>query len=122
MRAWLRRGLTCHPNTVRNRVMAGVYRAEKIDTENGPTWMIECDSLNTGDSKEVSGSDGPVGEPEPPLRGGSLPLPGLKHWGLRKRLSQKELARRAGLANHHLYKSESGKRGCNPETAQLLAA
>jgi transcriptional regulator with XRE-family HTH domain len=76
----------------------------------------------TGDSQEeVSGRDGPVGEPEPPLRGGSLPLPGLKHWRLRKRLSQKELARRAGLASHHLYKIESGKRGCNPETAQFLA-
>ena len=48
-----------------------------------------------------------------------MPLPGLKHWRLRKRLSQKELARRAGLASHHLYKIESGKRGCNPETAQL---
>ena len=50
-----------------------------------------------------------------------MPLPGLKHWRLRKRLSQKELARRAGLASHHLYKIEAGKRGCNPETAQLLA-
>src|SRR5829696_685263 len=75
----------------------------------------------TGDSQEVSGRDGPVGEPIPPLRGGSLPLPGLKHWRLRKRLSQKELARRTGLASHHLYKIESGRRGCNPETAQLLA-
>jgi transcriptional regulator with XRE-family HTH domain len=75
----------------------------------------------TADSQDVSGSDGPLGEPEPLLRGGSLPLPGLKHWRLRKRLSQKELARRAGLASHHLYKIESGRRGCNPETAQLLA-
>ena len=50
-----------------------------------------------------------------------MPLPGLKHWRLRKRLSQKELARRAGLTSHHLYKIETGKRGCNPETAQLLA-
>ena len=76
----------------------------------------------TDDSQEeVPRSDGPVGEPEPPLRGGSLPLPGLKHWRLRKRLSQKELAPRAGLASHHLYKIESGRRGCNPETAQLLA-
>jgi transcriptional regulator with XRE-family HTH domain len=50
-----------------------------------------------------------------------LPLPGLKHWRLRKRLSQKELARRVSLASHHLYKIESGRRGCNPETAQLLA-
>jgi hypothetical protein len=50
----------------------------------------------TGDSQEFSGRDGPVGEPIPPLRGRSLPLPGLKHLRLRKRLSQKELARRAG--------------------------
>ena len=74
-----------------------------------------------GDSQEFSGRDGPVDGPEPPLRGGSLPLPGLKHWRLRKRLSQKELARRAGLTSHHLYKIETGRRGCNPETAQLLA-
>ena len=50
-----------------------------------------------------------------------MPLPGLKHWRLRKRLSQKELARRAGLTSDHLFKIESGRRGCNPETAQLLA-
>jgi len=37
--------LDCHPNTVRNRVKAGMYRAEKVHTENGPTWMIERDSL-----------------------------------------------------------------------------
>jgi hypothetical protein len=37
--------LGCHPNTVRNRVKAGMYRAEKFHTENGPTWMIERDSL-----------------------------------------------------------------------------
>ena len=75
----------------------------------------------TSDAQEVSDRNGPVGEPEPPLRGGSLPLPGLKHWRLRKRLSQKELARRAGLTSDHLFKIESGRRGCNPETAQLLA-
>ena len=70
MPAWPRRGLARHPNTVSNRVMAGVYRAEKIDTHDGPTWMIESDSLTTtGDSKQVSGSDGPVREPEPLLRG-----------------------------------------------------
>jgi transcriptional regulator with XRE-family HTH domain len=113
--------LGLHPNTVRHRVMAGMYHAEKVPTENGPTWMIERDSLTTGDSKEVSGSDGLLGEPVPPLRGGSLPLPGLKHWRLRKRLSQKELARRAGLTNYYVYNTESGRRGCNPETAQLLA-
>jgi transcriptional regulator with XRE-family HTH domain len=74
----------------------------------------------TGDFRE-SGRDGALGEVEPALRGGGLPLPGLKHWRLRRRLSQKELARRADLANDHLFKIESGRRGCNPETAQLLA-
>jgi hypothetical protein len=39
--------LSCHPNTVRSRVKAGMYRAEKVHTENGPTWMIERDSLTT---------------------------------------------------------------------------
>lgn len=37
--------LGCHPNTVRSRVKAGMYRAEKFHTENGPTWMIERGSL-----------------------------------------------------------------------------
>ncbi len=37
--------LGVHPNTVRNRVKAGVYKAEKIFTENGFTWMLDPDSL-----------------------------------------------------------------------------
>jgi hypothetical protein len=37
--------LGVHYNTVRNRINAGMYRAEKVHTENGPTWMIERDSL-----------------------------------------------------------------------------
>ena len=37
--------LGVHYNTVRNRIKAGLYRAEKVHTENGPTWMIERDSL-----------------------------------------------------------------------------
>jgi hypothetical protein len=39
--------LNVHPNTVRNRVKAGIYRAEKCITERGPTWMIDRDSLTT---------------------------------------------------------------------------
>jgi len=113
--------LGCHRNTVRSRLKAGMYRAEKIDMENGLTWMIERESLTTGDSQEVSGRDDPVGEPEPALRGGGLPLPGLKHWRMRKGLSQAELARRADLSSDYLFKVESGRRGCNPESAELLA-
>jgi transcriptional regulator with XRE-family HTH domain len=113
--------LGCHPNTVRSRLKAGMYRAEKIDTENGLTWMIERDSLSTGDPEEVSGSDGPAGEPEPPVKGGGLPLPGLKHWRMRKGISQAELARRADLSSDYLFKVESGRRACRPEAAELLA-
>ena len=113
--------LGCHPNTVRSRLKAGMYRAEKIPTENGLTWMIERESLTTGDPKEVSGRDGPVGEPEPPVRGGGLPLPGLRHWRLRKGISQADLARRAGLGSDYLFRVESGRRACRPQAAELLA-
>jgi hypothetical protein len=37
--------LGVHPNTVRGRVKAGVYDAEKVATEHGLTWMIDHDSL-----------------------------------------------------------------------------
>jgi hypothetical protein len=37
--------LGVHPNTVRSRVKAGVYDAEKVATEHGLTWMIDPDSL-----------------------------------------------------------------------------
>jgi Helix-turn-helix domain len=113
--------LGCHFNTVRSRVMAGMDIAEKIDTQHGLTWMIERESLTTEDSKDVSGGDGPPGEPEPPVRGGGLPLPGLKHWRLRKGITQAELARRAGPSSDYLFKVESGRRACRPQAAELLA-
>jgi len=37
--------LKVHPNTVRSRVKAGLYDAEKVFTENGFTWMGDRDSL-----------------------------------------------------------------------------
>ncbi len=37
--------LGVHPNTVRGRVKAGLYDAEKVATEHGLTWMIDPDSL-----------------------------------------------------------------------------
>ena len=45
----------------------------------------------------TDGSQGPgreraVGEPEPVIRGGGFRLPGLKHWRLRRELSQRDLA------------------------------
>ena len=69
-----------------------------------------------------SGDERAVGEPEPALRGGGLPLPSLKRWRLRRGLSRAELARRADLTHDYLFRVESGRRGCNPEAAHELAA
>jgi transcriptional regulator with XRE-family HTH domain len=74
----------------------------------------------TGDFRE-SGRDGALGEVEPALRGGGLPLPGLKRWRLRRGLTQRDLALKAELTQDHLWKIESGRRGCNPSVAQHLA-
>ena len=70
------------------------------------------------DTQEVSDGNGPVGEPEPALRGGGLPLPGLRHWRKRRGMSQAELARRADLSSDYLFKIESGRRACRPETGR----
>src|SRR5215211_1776618 len=74
----------------------------------------------------TEGSQGPdrdraLGEPEPAIRRGGLPLPGLKHWRLSRGLSQAKLARRADLTVDYLSKVESGRRGCNPSIPQHLA-
>jgi DNA-binding PucR family transcriptional regulator len=37
--------LGVHPNTIRNRVKAGIYDAQKVVTENGQTWMITRNSI-----------------------------------------------------------------------------
>ena len=34
-----------HKNTVRNRIKAGIYKAEKVVTKRGPTYLIERQSL-----------------------------------------------------------------------------
>jgi transcriptional regulator with XRE-family HTH domain len=73
------------------------------------------------EGSQGSGSDRAVGEPEPAIKRGGLPLPGLKHLRLRRGLSQAKLARRADLTVDYLSKIESGRRGCNPTIAQHLA-
>jgi excisionase family DNA binding protein len=39
--------LGVHKNTVRNRIKNGLYRAEMVQTERGPTYLIERESLLT---------------------------------------------------------------------------
>ena len=60
---------------------------------------MAADFRDAGGDGEVGG---PVGGPETALRGGGLPLPGLKHWRLRKGMSQTELARRAELKDGYV--------------------
>ena len=42
--------LGVHKNTIRNRIKDGTYKAEKVITERGHTWLIEKDSLFDGDN------------------------------------------------------------------------
>src|SRR5919107_388204 len=49
-----------------------------------------------------SGDDRAGREVAPPRRGGGLRLPGLKHWRRRRGFTQRELARRADLAEGYL--------------------
>ncbi len=42
--------LGVHKNTIRNRIKDGTYKAEKVITERGHTWLIERDSLFDGDN------------------------------------------------------------------------
>jgi hypothetical protein len=46
--------LGVHPNTVRTRVKDGTYRAEKVFTERGETWMLDRDSLITNTPTRAS--------------------------------------------------------------------
>jgi excisionase family DNA binding protein len=50
--------LGVHRDTVRSRIKAGVYDAEKVVTERGPRWMIDRDSLTTNT---------PQSAPQPPV-------------------------------------------------------
>lgn len=74
--------LGCHPNTVRSHVKAGVYRAEKVHTENGPTWMIERDSLTT---------NAPTSAPQQPTSG----VPAAQQEAIQELV--RTIAREAGL-------------------------
>ena len=50
-----------------------------------------------------------------------LLLPGLKRWRIRRGLTQRQLAERAGARLQYVQRVEQGKRGCNPLVAQKIA-
>jgi excisionase family DNA binding protein len=57
--------LGVHKNTVRNRIKDGSYRAEMVQTERGPTYLIERESLLTNLTTNTlsSASQGLVSQP-----------------------------------------------------------
>ncbi len=63
--------LNCHPNTVRNRIKSRVYRADKVITEHGETYLIPRSEL----SKELTTNN--VVAPTPP-QSPSHPLPDVR--------------------------------------------
>lgn len=63
--------LNCHPNTVRNRIKAGVYEADKVQTEHGETYLIPRSEL-VGDSTTNSLVDPTQPQPVP------TPLPDVR--------------------------------------------
>jgi transcriptional regulator with XRE-family HTH domain len=50
-----------------------------------------------------------------------LLLPGLKRWRIRRGLTQRQLAERAGARLQYVQRVEQVKRGCNPVVAQKMA-
>jgi transcriptional regulator with XRE-family HTH domain len=70
----------------------------------------------------VSGDDGAGREIAPRFtKHGGYRLPGLKHWRLRRGLSQVDLAQRTDQVPSQLSKIELVQRGCNPALAKRLA-
>jgi hypothetical protein len=49
--------LSVHPNTVRNRINKGIYKAEKVITSHGPTYFIQRESLANRPTNSSSTKD-----------------------------------------------------------------
>ncbi len=63
--------LNCHPNTVRNRIKAGKYEADRIQTEHGETYLIprsELSKASTTNSLVGPTQPHPVPTPLPDVR------------------------------------------------------
>jgi hypothetical protein len=74
--------LGVHRNTVYSRVRARMYKAEKVLTERGPTWMIDRDSLTTNATTSA---------PQQPVSG----VPAIQQEALQELARQ--IVREAGL-------------------------
>jgi excisionase family DNA binding protein len=59
--------LNVHPNTVRNRIKAGAYKAEKAVTEHGETYLIPRSELERDSPTNNLSTPSPLQEPSQPL-------------------------------------------------------
>ena len=59
--------LNCHPNTVRNRIKSGAYRADKVITEYGETYLIPRSELSEASTANSLVSSPPSQNPLQPL-------------------------------------------------------
>ncbi len=59
--------LNVHPNTVRNRIKAGTYQAEKVVTENGETYLIPRSELSQVSTTNSLVTPSPAQLPSQPL-------------------------------------------------------
>ena len=59
--------LNCHPNTVRNRIKSGAYRADKVITEHGETYLIPRSELSRDSTTNSVVSPPPSQLPPQPL-------------------------------------------------------
>jgi transcriptional regulator with XRE-family HTH domain len=84
--------------------------------------LYEEEGRRVSEGSKVSGEDGAGRKLAPRFsKHGGYRLPGLKHWRLRRGLSQVDLAQRTEQAPSQLSKIELVQRGCNPALAQRLA-
>ena len=104
--------LKVHHNTVRNRIKAGKYQAEKVVTENGETYLIPRSEL----SKDLTTNN--VVTPTPP-QSPSQPLPDVRE---AMRAMLEPFVRELGDVREELGRERERRERAEAELAKLREA
>jgi excisionase family DNA binding protein len=100
--------LNVHPNTVRNRIKSGAYRAEKVITERGQTYVIPRYEL----SKDLDTNN-------PPSASHSQPLPDVRET---MRAMLEPFVRELGEVREELGRERERRERAEAELSKLLEA
>src|SRR5215210_4136159 len=103
--------LSVHPNTVRNRIKAGAYRAEKVQTENGETYLIPRSELS--EDPPANSLLGPT-QPQPV----PTPLPDVRE---AMRAMLEPFVKELGEVREELGRERQRRQHAEEETATLRA-